>query len=111
MNKYELLRKMVESGEAERYFADDLETTVQNLQAAGLDFSPEELQALAMAYRASLTEDGELPLEQLDMVAGGAWKLPNPFKGIKLGDLFRKGKDNWFGKYLNNLEKITRGNF
>ena len=111
MNKYELLRDMIEKGEAEQYFTEDLESTAKNLQAAGLDFSPEELNDLAAAYKASLKEEGELGCDELDMVAGGAIRLPNPFKGIKPWDLFKKGKDNWFNKYLGNLEKITRGGF
>lgn len=111
MNKYELLQKIAESGEAEQYFTDELESTARNLQAAGLDFSQEELHDLAMAYRASLSEDGELSLENLNLVAGGAWKLPNPFKGIKPADIFKKGKDNWFNKYLGNLANITRGGY
>ena len=111
MNKYELLQNMAEKGEAEQYFTEDLESTAQNLRSAGLDFSLEELQDLAMAYKSSLNEGSELSVDDLEMVSGGAFNLPNPFKGIKLKDIFSKGENNWFNKYLGNLEKITRGGY
>lgn len=110
MNKYEQLKNLIESDEAEKYITENMESTIENLKRIGIEFTMEELQDMIMAYKASLTDNGEVSIDDLDTVSGGL-TIPNPFKGIRPLDLFRKGDRNWFNKYLNNLEKITRGGY
>lgn len=105
MDKYQKLAELIESGNGSEILDDDMDVTIFNLRKAGMDFSRSELEDMVKAYLAS-KQDEELDESSLEAVAGGAI---NPFKGIRLKDIFSKGNNNWFNKYLGNLEKITRG--
>ena len=70
MDKYQELAELLKDpAKAEEILADSIEETQANLKANGLDFSIEELEALAA--KVTVQEQGELSEDALDDVSGG----------------------------------------
>ena len=71
MDKYQQLNELLQDeAKAKEIFTESIEETQANLKQAGLEFSIEELDAIAESVAAPAAA-GELDAEDLDNVSGG----------------------------------------